>query len=390
MATPTEPGLIRRSQPSRQPTASDGQFRKGFLLLLVLATTVAFLWVLQSFLMTILLAAVLSGLFHPLYSEIVHAFKGRRALASAFTILLVLILVVGPLAAITGIVVNQAIRVTESISPVVKRLIEEPGYLGQQLERLPMYERVAPYREQILTRAGEAIGAIGGFLVGSLSQTTRGTVNFIFHFFILLYTMFFLLMDGPRMLSGILAHVPLRGPEKEQMKERFLSMTRATIKGTIVIGIIQGGLSGLAFWLVGIPDALFWTVVMAVLSILPVVGGALIWVPAAIYLVATGEVLRGVVLAGFCSLIVGSVDNVLRPRLVGRDTKMHDLMILFSTLGGIIAFGPVGFIVGPILAGLFVTSWEIFGVAYRDALQERPLITATDLAAEGDSAPPEP
>ena len=378
MAASTEPGLIRRSQPGRQPATSDGQFRKAFLILLVLATTAALLWVLRSFLMTILLAAVLSGLFYPLYSELAHAFRGRRALASAFTIVLVLIVVVGPLAAILGVVVNQAIRVTESIRPVVQRMVQEPGYLGQQLERIPGYERIEPYREQIITSAGEAIGAIGSFLVGSLSDTTRGTVTFVFHFFILLYTMFFLLMDGPRMLKGVLAHVPLRGPEKELMKDRFLSMTRATIKGTIVIGIIQGSLSGLAFWVVGIPDAVFWTVVMAVLSILPVVGGALIWVPAAIFLVATGEVLRGVLLASFCAVIVGSVDNVLRPRLIGRDTKMHDLMILFSTLGGIIAFGPVGFIVGPILAGLFVTSWEIFGVAYSGALAEPPLVATPD------------
>jgi predicted PurR-regulated permease PerM len=140
-----------------------------------------------------------------------------------------------------------------------------------------------------------------------------------------------------------------------------------------VIGVIQGTLSGLAFWVAGIPQALFWTVVMVVLSILPVIGGALVWVPACIILLASGQVLKGLLLAAFCGLIVGSVDNVLRPRLVGRDTKMHDLMILFSTLGGILAFGPIGFIIGPILAGLFVTSWELFGVAYRDVLRESPV-----------------
>ncbi|HSC28237.1 MAG TPA: AI-2E family transporter, partial [Vicinamibacterales bacterium] len=156
----------------------------------------------------------------------------------------------------------------------------------------------------------------------------------------------------------------------EQMKDRFMSVTRATVKGTIVIGAIQGTLAGIAFWVVGIPDALFWTVVMIVLSILPVIGGALVWIPACIILVATGQVLKGLLLAAFCGLIVGSVDNVLRPRLVGRDTKMHDLLILFSTLGGILVFGPVGFIIGPILAGLFVTSWGLFGVAYRDVLEE--------------------
>jgi predicted PurR-regulated permease PerM len=182
--------------------------------------------------------------------------------------------------------------------------------------------------------------------------------------------MFFLLMDGPNILRGLLNHLPLTDDDRQQMTSRFMSVTRATVKGTIIIGFIQGCLAGLAFRVVGIPDALFWSLVMVVLSILPAIGGALVWVPACIILAASGQVLKAVLLAAFCALIVGSVDNLLRPRLVGRDTKMHDLMILFSTLGGILAFGPVGFIIGPILAGLFVTSWEIFSVAYGDVLRD--------------------
>jgi predicted PurR-regulated permease PerM len=186
------------------------------------------------------------------------------------------------------------------------------------------------------------------------------------------------------MLRTVLTYLPLRDDEKSLMTDRFTSVTRATIKGTIVIGIIQGSLSGLAFWIVGIPAVLFWTVLMIVLSILPLLGGMLVWVPATLILFATGEIWEAIVLVIFCGLIAGSVDNVLRPRLVGRDTKMHDLMILFSTLGGIIAFGPVGFIVGPVLAGLFVTSWEIFAVAFRNDLGNG----SQPLGAGLESAPP--
>jgi predicted PurR-regulated permease PerM len=286
------------------------------------------------------------------------------------TLTLTLALVMIPLLAILGVVVNQAIRVTESIGPVVERFVKEPTFFDEQFRRLPGMDRLEPYREQILTNLGNVVNAVGTFLVGSLSDTTRGTVTFIFHFFLLLYTMFFLLMDGESILRALLRHLPLHDDDKEQMKDRFMSVTRATIKGTIIIGIIQGGLSGVAFRAVGIPDAIFWSVVMMVLSILPAIGGALVWVPACIILAATGQVLKAVLLAAFCALIVGSIDNLLRPRLVGRDTKMHDLVILFSTLGGIIAFGPVGFIVGPILAGIFVTCWEIFAVAYRDVLRD--------------------
>jgi predicted PurR-regulated permease PerM len=177
-------------------------------------------------------------------------------------------------------------------------------------------------------------------------------------------------MDGPAMLQGAMNYLPMRHDERSEVLDRFVSVTRATLRGTVVIGIIQGTLSGIAFWIAGINGAIFWGAIMIGLSIIPAVGGALVWVPACIYLAITGEWVRALLLAAFCSLVVGSIDNVLRPRLVGRDTKLHDLMILFSTLGGIIMFGAVGFIIGPILAALFVTVWEIFGRAYRDQLPD--------------------
>jgi predicted PurR-regulated permease PerM len=356
---------------------TEGPLRKAFLLLLVAGVTAAFLAMLQTFLLTIVVAAIFAGLAYPVYVRLLRTFRGHRPLASALTLLLAVVLVVGPLFAIAGVVVNQAVRVTESIRPVVERLVSEPWYLDQQLRRIPGYHRVEPYREQIVTSIGAIVGAVGRFLAGSLSNAATGTVTFLLHFFLMLYTMFFLLMDGPAMLRAILNHLPLKAAEKQQMTDRFVSVMRATVKGTIVIGIIQGVLSGLAFWAAGIPDSLFWTVVMIVLSILPVIGGALVWVPACLILAATGEVMKAVLLAAFCALIVGSIDNVLRPRLVGRDTRLHDVLILFSTLGGIFAFGPLGFIIGPILAGLFVTSWEIFAVAYRDALEDGGIVTDT-------------
>jgi predicted PurR-regulated permease PerM len=356
---------------------TEARFRKAFLLVLVIAVSIGFLAMLRPFLTTILMASIFAGLAHPLYERILVLFKGRRALASGLTLVLTLALVVGPLLAVIGVVVNQAVRVTTSIGPIVQRLVDEPTYFDELIQRIPGMERLEPYREQILTNLGNVVSAIGAFMVDWLSSTTLGTVNFIFHFFLFLYTIFFLLMDGPAILRALLNHLPLHGEDRQQMTDRFISVTRATLKGTIIIGIIQGGLSGLAFRAVGIPDAVFWSVVMMVLSILPAIGGALVWVPACIILAGTGQVLKAVLLAAFCALVVGSVDNLLRPRLVGRDTKMHDLVILFSTLGGIIAFGPVGFIVGPILAGLFVTCWDIFAVAYRDVLRDAssPIVT---------------
>ena len=152
------------------------------------------------------------------------------------------------------------------------------------------------------------------------------------------------------------------------MLDKFTSVTRATLKGTAVIGVLQGGLAGFAFWVVGIPSAVFWGAIMAVLSIIPGIGTALVWGPAVIILAAGGSYMKAGGLGIFCAVVVGSIDNLLRPILVGKDTQMHELMIFFGTLGGIVMFGVVGMIIGPIVAALFITIWEIYAVAFKDLL----------------------
>jgi predicted PurR-regulated permease PerM len=154
------------------------------------------------------------------------------------------------------------------------------------------------------------------------------------------------------------------------MLNKFTSVTRATLKGTLMIGILQGGLAGAAFAVAGIDNAVFWGTVMAVLSVIPSIGSALVWFPAAIILIMQGSTVGGVGLLVFCGLIVGSLDNVLRPILVGKDTKMHELMIFFGTLGGIMMFGIAGIFIGPVIASLFVTIWELYGIAFSDYLPE--------------------
>jgi predicted PurR-regulated permease PerM len=190
------------------------------------------------------------------------------------------------------------------------------------------------------------------------------------------------------MIARIKRFVPLPRDDRDRLFDKFLSVTRATLKGTIVIGAIQGMLGGVAFWVLGISGAIFWGVVMMVLSVLPVVGGALVWVPTAIVLALTGDFLKALLLTAFCGLVVGSVDNVLRPRLVGRDTEMHDLMILFSTLGGITAFGAVGFILGPIIAALFQTVWELMDAAFDDIWPRRQSVPLPTIAGDPATVPP--
>jgi predicted PurR-regulated permease PerM len=353
-------------------------FRRAFLLLLVVLISVAFLWMIRTFLITILLAALFAGVSFPVYRYLTAKFGGREKAAALVTLLLLLALVLIPLLGIAGAVANEALRINETIRPRLEQL-REPGTVDRWLQVLPGYALLAPYRDQIVARAGELVGSFGTFVFNALSATTRATVLFVFHFAVMLYTMFFFFTDGPKLVQTMLAYLPLADADKDRMLEKFVSVTRATLKGTILIGVAQGVLSGVAFWAVGIDGAIFWGTVMTVLSVIPGIGGALVWVPAAIILIVSGSIWQGVALAAFCAVVVGSVDNLLRPILVGRDTRMHELLIFFSTLGGLLAFGAMGFILGPILAALFLTVWEMFGVAFRGELHEVPPVVVTDI-----------
>ena len=248
--------------------------------------------------------------------------------------------------------------------------MSDHGTITEHLKALPFYETILPYQQTILQKAGQAVGAISKFLVDGLSAATVGTVHFVFMAFVMLYTMFFFFTDGNKLIEKMLYYLPLQSSDENRMLEKFTSVTRAMLKGTFLIGVMQGGLAGLAFMAVGIDNAVFWAAIMAVLSIIPGIGTALVWVPAAIILMAKGEVASGVGLALFCGIVVGALDNVLRPVLVGKDTQMHELMIFFSTLGGIVMFGVVGLFIGPVIASLFITIWEIYGVAFKDVLPE--------------------
>jgi predicted PurR-regulated permease PerM len=349
---------------------SQERVRKVVLFVLLVGISLAFLAMIRPFLLTILLSGIVAGLLWPLYSRLVRLLRGRRVLSAVITLVLLLFIIVGPLGTFVGVVVGEAVKISESIRPWVQERMNQPHWMEDQLEKLPFLDELDPYRAEIYERAGALVSGVGNWVVGSLSDVTKGTVQFLFHLGVLLYTVFFFLLDGRKMLRTILWYLPLDDEDEELLARKFTSVTRATIKGTVVIGILQGGLAGAAFAVAGIPSAVFWGTVMVVLSIIPGVGTALVWVPAAIVLAATGHWGKALLLAGWCALVVGSIDNVLRPRLVGRDTEMPDLLIFFSTLGGILLFGIVGFAVGPIVAALFVAIWEIYGHVFRDVLPE--------------------
>jgi len=361
---------------AEQPAPSSGRgalrFRQGFLLLLVAGITLLFVAVIRQFLLAVVLAAVFAGMIYPFFDWLRIKLRGRKVPAALIT-LLVLILGIGlPLAGFLALVATEAVQLSQGAEEWFRTQAPRVAELRTLLERVPYGEQLLPDGEQLAGQLRELAGRAGPMLMGTLAAATRGTLVFFLHLFVLLYAIFFFLIDGPAILRQILYYMPLDAHEEEQLLERFVSVTRATLKGSLLIGVIQGAAGGVAFWVAGVPGPAFWGTVMVVLSVIPALGAALVWVPAVIYLFLIGQTGAAVGLLLWSALVVSTVDNFLRPRLVGRDARMSDLLILLSTLGGIVLFGAVGFIVGPIVAALFVTVWHIYGETFRAWLPEVP------------------
>lgn len=341
---------------------------RGVLVILLIVISILFLRLVQPFLQVVFVAALFAALFTPLYRKILKRVGYRRGIASALTMLTVLLFVVVPVGFVLTTVTTQALDIANTAVPWVRQQMATPGVITQTLEGLPFYNSVEPYKDLALARLGDLAGLISGWVVDVLQSATLGTFSVLLSILIVLYTLFFFLIDGDRLLYYVLYYLPLNNEDETKLLQRFTSVTRATLKGTAVIGFLQGALAGLALYFAGIPSALFWAVAMMLLSVVPGIGTAVVWVPAVIYLLVGAHYMAALAVALFCAVVVGTVDNVLRPKLVGNDTQMHELMIFFSTLGGLLMFGFMGFVIGPIIAALFVTLWELYGDEFRDWL----------------------
>jgi predicted PurR-regulated permease PerM len=353
------------------PTTSGTNLRTAFVLLLVAAVSALFVAVAWPFLKPLLLGALLAGLFHPLYRWITRLLGGRQSLGAAVTLLVLLVLGLGPISAFLGLVLQQALTMSDQAIPWLSQHLGAASTFNVHdwlVQRFPALAKYVPSQEQLLQQVDTAAKTAGAFLVTFASRMTATTAAFLLNLFVMLYAMFFFFKDGHKILERIFYYLPLNDEDETRMLARFTSITRATVKGTLVIGIIQGALAGIAFWVAGIEGAALWGTIMTILSIIPGIGAALVWVPAVIILFVTGQSLTATLLAAWCAAVVGTVDNFLRPMLVGRDAKMPDLLILIGTLGGLFLFGPMGFIVGPIVCGLFLTVWDIYGATFREIL----------------------
>ena len=345
------------------------RFMMAFVLLLVLGITVGFVLMLRPFLMTLLMAAIMAGVVQPLQRWSERLTRGRRSLAAALTLAVFVAGIVVPLLSILGIVASQAYDLSQKVFPWIQGVRDGTVSLDF-LERLPFAAEARAHSGELLARGSQLLTTGSRILVQKLSSLTTGTVHFVFQFIVFLYSMFFFLKDGRVVLGRILYYMPLDDADEERMIGKFRSVARAMLKGTLVIALLQGTLTGIAIAIAGIHGAVFLGTVAVVLAMIPGVGTSLVWGPCAIYLFACGRTGQAVFLLVIGAGVVGLLDNFLRPRLVGRDTQMHDLLIFFGTLGGLFLFGLPGLLLGPILTALFVTIWEIYGVVFRDYLPQ--------------------
>lgn len=344
----------------------------GVLLVVVVGISVLFLTMIGDFLLTLILAGVFAGMARGVFLWLTHRLGGRRRLASTLTVIALLLLILVPLGAFLALVLSQAVEVSGQAGPWIEGQAERWPELTARLHELPLVGQLIPDQAALVQRTSELVSRIGSFVINNLGAATTGTLNLILQLFVMLYAVYFFLLDGPTILGRILYYTPLKEDDERALVEQFVSVTRATIKGSILVGLIQGALAGSAFFFLGLPGAAFWSTVMAVLSIIPVLGSGIVWAPASIILALTGRAGAGLALALWGLVVVGLVDNFLRPRFVGRDTKMHDLLVLLSTFGGLAMFGVVGFMIGPIIGALFLTVWRLYGTAFKEVLPSAP------------------
>jgi predicted PurR-regulated permease PerM len=346
---------------------NQAKWRVGFLLMLAVGITALLFWVVKGFALALVMAAILAGFTYPAHRGLAKRLGGRKGVAAALTVLLALVVVIVPGLLLLGVLLHDAVEISERVQPWLAEHVQQSGGLRQAIEKSPTLSKLIPYQEQILEKVGQLAGKAASFAAESVVSGATGAAQFFLRLFVTLYAMFCFLKDGPAVLAWVFAYTPLSADDRQRLVATFASVARATLKGTFVIAIVQGALAGAAFAVAGIEGAVFWGALTAVSSVVPVVGTALVWVPAAVYLALSGRPGAAVGLAAWCVAVVGTVDNVLRPILVGKDTQMPDLMVLVTTLGGLALFGGAGIVIGPIVGALFTTVWTLWQAAVDEA-----------------------
>ena len=335
---------------------------RSFLLLLAVVS-LGFFWVLWPYYGAVFWGAVLAILFNTLFISLLRKMPKKRTLAALLTLSIILVLVILPVGLVSAMLTQEAASMYQRV---------QSGELSFSRYFQQIYSALPSWVTSILNRSGlDNLVLIQQRVTSSLTQGSQfiatqavsigqNAFDFFVSFFIMLYLLFFFLRDGGALSRRIKEAIPLESEIKLQLFSKFTTVIRATVKGNIVVAVVQGILGGLILWFLDIHAPILWGTLMAFLSLLPAIGAAIVWIPVAIYFLATGAIWQGVLLIAFGVLVIGLVDNILRPVLVGKDTKMPDYVVLVSTIGGMSLFGLNGFVIGPVIGAMFMAAWDIF------------------------------
>lgn len=339
------------------------QLHRWSFLIFVVIVTVAFCWLLLPYYGAVLWAVILAILFNPVQVWLTQRLRGRSGIAAFLSVLACICIVVIPAGIVLGLLAAEATELYDRLSgrqidptTVFDQLRAKlPDFASQGLERLGLGSL-----SEIQSRVTGLLAQASQIIATRIVSIGQNTAQLAISLGVMLYVLYFLFRDGPQLALTLRRTSPLSPRNTEHVLSRFASAVKATVKGNVIIAVIQGAIGGVALWALGVEAALLLGVVMAFLSLLPAVGAALVWVPVAIYFLLTGAVAKGLVLIGIGVFVIGLVDNLLRPPLVGKDIRLPDYLVLVSTLGGIALIGINGFVIGPLIAALFVAVWSIF------------------------------
>lgn len=334
-------------------------FNTRYFFFLLFLSGVGVLIVFWPFMSAIMVAAVLAVVFYAMYRKLLLSLKGRETLAASLMCVLVGLLIVLPIVVVSSLVVVE-------VKNAYDQFISQPDALKNVLKNVNIF--LSHFNIPILSEtdflnpnsASSDIQSISKTILSVAQKTYAQISNFVLWLFVMFFSFFYFLIDGKKILAKIIKLSPMRDEQEMMLAEHFDSISRATLKGTIILGFIQGLLGGIIFAITGIPSPVTWGVVMFILSVIPMVGAGLVWFPASIFLLMNGDTWQGITVLLFGVFVISTVDNLLRPRLVGRDAEMHPLLVFFSTVGGILKFGFFGFVIGPVVTALFLALIKIY------------------------------
>jgi predicted PurR-regulated permease PerM len=348
-----------------------GVNRAAILGLLVLVTLAIFP-IVKIFFVPVVLAATFATLLSPLYQWLLKRFGNKRGISAFICCLIILICMVTPTYIVVQMVVGQAIDLYQSAQPTIRDIMDKGSQSDfiVRVKHFPLMQKLQLSSIDFSVPLSEGMKALATVSTKVFNKTSTGVLEFIFTLFVMFFTMFYFFMDGEALIKRIKYLSPIRDDYEEMIFARFLLISRATVLGTVIIGLTQGTIGAIALLLFGVKLWLLWGFIMTILSLIPLFGAWMVLIPTGIMQIILGHTWQGVGIILTSLLFVSTIDNVMRPRLVGQGAKLHDLVIFFSSLGGIAVFGVMGFIVGPVIAALFVAVLDIYSREFEQQLKD--------------------